>query len=189
MKKHLLTLATLLAAATATLAQNSWKLDRSHSRLGFAVSHMAISETEGQFKNFDLKLTSKADNDFQGANINLTADVKSIDTDMEKRDQHLQAEDFFYAEKHPTVTFNGKELKKVKGNNYKLVGDLTMRGVTKPVTLDVVYGGTIKDPFGNTRAGFKVSGVVNRKDFGMTGGGPVVGDDVAITGKIEVTRQ
>ncbi|MTI22348.1 polyisoprenoid-binding protein [Fulvivirga sp. RKSG066] len=191
MKKLTLTLMAI-ATTVAVFAQTTWNLDKSHSNIGFAVSHMVISETEGNFKDFDATVTTTKD-DFNGAKVNFTADVNTIDTDNEKRDGHLKSDDFFSAQKYPKIVFDGKLVK--KGEQYELVGDFTMKGVTKQVNFPVKYNGTIKDPYGNTRAGFKVNGMVNRTDYGLKwnslteAGGMVVGEEVDITCNVEIIKK
>ncbi|MBI2420136.1 MAG: YceI family protein [Ignavibacteriales bacterium] len=178
-----------------SLAQSNWKIDASHSNIIFTVQHLVISEVSGYFKEFEGTVTSKKDDDFSDAVINFTAKTKSINTDNDKRDEHLRSDDFFNTEKFPAMTFVSKSFKKVKGNKYKLVGDLTIRDITKEVKLDVVYSGTVKDPWGNTKSGFKLSGSINRIDFGlkwnalMEAGGTVVGKDVKITCNLELGKQ
>jgi polyisoprenoid-binding protein YceI len=194
MKKVTLLFAFVLAMSLSVMAQKtSWQIDPAHSKIGFTVSHLVISEVEGQFKKVDAKLVS-INPDFTDSQIEFSADVNSIDTENEDRDKHLKSADFFDAAKHDKIKFVSKSFKKVSGNNYKLTGDLTIKGVTKPVVLDVVYGGTAKDPYGNTKAGFKVTGKVNRKDYGLTwnalteAGGAVVGDEVNLIGKLELQQ-
>lgn len=182
-------LIALLASGTA-FAQTTWTIDKAHSRIGFNVLHMAISEVEGEFTDFDAKVVSKSD-DFHDADVEFTAKVASIDTENERRDNHLKSDDFFNAEKFPEIKFKGKLVK--EGNAYKLKGDFTMRDVTKPVTFDVVYGGTI-DTGRGMKAGFKVTGTINRKDYNLkwdnrlAGGELVVSDDVDIVCKIEMNK-
>ncbi len=189
---NLIFLTTIIANAQAP----TWTFEKSHCKFGFSVTHFGISETEGQFRKFDGTITTtKAD--FSDAKVALTIDVSSIDTDDTQRDSHLKSADFFDAEKYPTITFVSKSLKPVgkSKTKYKLVGDLTLHGVTKTIILDAVYGGTIqKDPFGNTKAGFKFTGKINRKDWGLTwnkaldSGGVAVGNDVSITCNIEFLK-
>lgn len=174
-------------------AQNAWKIDKSHSNVGFSVTHLIISEVTGQFKSYDGAIEFSKE-DLSDAKINFSIDVASINTENEGRDKHLKSDDFFNAEKFPKITFVGKSIKKVDGKKFKLTGDFTMRDVTKSVTLDVVYNGTVKDPWGNTKAGFKITGEVNRFDYGlkwnnlMEAGGAVVGKDVAITVNLELNK-
>jgi len=192
--KRTILLATLLMMGLFTQAQSKWSFDKSHSKISFNVEHLVISEVSGQFGTFDGDVTSAAD-DFVGSTINFTIDVGSIDTDNERRDGHLKSDDFFNAEKFPQITFKGSSLEKVDGKMYKLKGQLTIRDVTKEVTLDVKYGGTVIDPYGNTKAGFKITGTINRFDYNlkwnaaMESGGLVVGEDVEIVGNIELKKE
>lgn len=188
MKKVALFL-TVLVAASTTFAQ-TWSLDKSHAKLGFSVTHLLVSDVEGAFKNFDVKVTSSKE-DFSDAVIELTADVNSINTENEQRDGHLKSGDFFDASKFPTLTFKSKSLKKVDGKKYKLVGDLTIHGVTKQVTLDVIFNGTAVHPYSKkTVAGFKISGTFNRSDFGIGGSTPgaVVSDEVTLISNVEIIK-
>ncbi|UII32387.1 YceI family protein [Fulvivirga ulvae] len=185
-------LSALVLAAGMSFAQTNWGIDAAHSNIGFTVSHMVISETEGNFKEFDATVTSSKE-DFDGAAVVFTAKVASIDTDNQKRDEHLKGEDFFNAEKYPEIKFDGK-IKK-SGSKYQLVGDFTMRGVTKKVTFDVKYNGTVKDPWGNIKSGFKINGTVNRQEYGLKwgalteAGGAVVGDEVNIICNVELQKK
>jgi polyisoprenoid-binding protein YceI len=188
MKKFNTLLAALLIAGTS-FAQ-TWSLDKSHAKLGFSVVHLLVSDVEGSFKTFDIKVTA-AKEDLSDAVIELTADVASIDTDNEKRDGHLKSADFFDVAKYPTLTFKSKSFKKVDGKKYTLTGDLTLHGVTKPVTLDVIFNGTIVHPYTKkTVAGFKVSGTIKRSDFGVGSGTPaaVVSDEVTINANAEFSK-
>jgi polyisoprenoid-binding protein YceI len=193
MKK--LFIACVLGFAVITVkSQTTWKVDPSHSTLGFSVSHLVISEVEGKFKVYEGTINSKKD-DFAGSDIYFTVDVKSIDTENEKRDEHLLSDDFFNAEKFPKMTFKSVSFKKLSGNKYVLEGDLTIRDVTKRVKFDVTYNGQTKSPWGQTVAGFKASSVINRQDFGLKWnkaletGGFVVGDSVNIHLKLEFIKQ
>jgi len=155
---------------------------------------MLISETDGFFKDYTGSIVTTGDN-FENAQINFEAKTASIFTDNEKRDKHLASPDFFDAEKYPTLTFVSTSFTKVDDKNYKLVGNLTIKEVTKEVTLDVKYNGTINDPWGNTRAGFKVSGEVDRFTYGLTWnaaletGGLVVSKEVDLNIKIELIKE
>jgi polyisoprenoid-binding protein YceI len=181
-----------LAISTAAFAQTNWKLDNSHSSVKFSVEHLKVSETEGNFKGFDGTLSSK-NADFSDAEISFTVDVKTINTDNDMRDKHLQSDDFFNAEKFPQMKFKSTSFKKVSGNKYVLEGDLTIRDVTKKVKFDVVYRGTQKDPYGNTKAGFKATGSIKRLEYGlkwnvMTEAVSVVADDVNIVINLEYAQ-
>ncbi|SOD78218.1 YceI family protein [Spirosoma fluviale] len=181
-------IAALLFSTVGAFAQN-WTLDKSHSNLGFTVTHMMLSEVDGKFQNFDVKMTSSKP-DFTDAQIDLTADVSSINTNQEKRDGHLKSADFFDAAKYPTLAFKSKSISKVSGNKYKLMGDLTMHGVTKPVTLDAVITGPVTNPQNKkTLAGFKVTGEVKRADFTLgTIPAAVVSDEIAIRATGELVK-
>jgi polyisoprenoid-binding protein YceI len=191
MKKMNSILGLLLLAAGSAFAQGTWSVDKAHSKIGFSVPHMAVSEVEGHFKDFDASVVSKS-GDFAGAEVTFTAKTASIDTDNERRDNHLRSADFFDAEKYPEVSFKGNLVK--KGGKYKLKGNFTMHGVTKPVEFDVTYGGTVNTGKGE-KAGFKLVGKLNRQDYGLTWsnkvptGELVVGDTVDVIGKIEVDKK
>lgn len=178
-------------AAGSVFAQATWSIDKAHSKIGFSVAHMAVSEVEGNFREFDGSIVAKSA-DFNGAEISFTAKTASIDTDNERRDNHLKSPDFFDAEKHPELSFKGNLVK--KGSKYTLKGDLTMHGVTKPVEFAVTFGGTVNTGRGE-KAGFKILGKINRQDYGLTwsnktpGGELVVGDEVDIIGKIELDKK
>ena len=171
----------------------TWKIDMSHSKVGATVTHMGISDVDCEFKKFDGTFTSE-DEDFKNAVITFTIDVNSISTANEMRDKHVKSDDFFNAEKFPTITFKSKSWKKVDGKKYILIGDLTIRDVTKQVELAVVYNGKMNDNWGNTRAGFKVAGKINRQDYKLkwndkTGAGDaVVSDMVNFLCNIELTK-
>ncbi len=180
MKKLLFSAAALLVTS-ATFAQ-TWGVDKSHSKVGFAITHMMLTEVDGNFKTFDAKLTGKPD--MSDAQFEMTADVNSINTDNERRDGHLKSADWFDAAKFGTVSFKSTSFKKVSGNKYKMTGDLTMHGVTKPVTLDATVLGPVvnKNREGKeiTKVGLKTSGQIKRSDFGVGGNGPMspVSDEV-----------
>lgn len=194
MKTLKILFALLFISASLTFAQTNWAFDKSHSKIGFSVTHMLITDVEGQFKSFDGTIVSPSD-DFQNATVSFTADITSIDTDNDKRDNHLKSDDFFNAETFPKMIFKSKSFTKVDGKNYKLVGDLTIRDVTKEIVLDVVYNGTVNDPWGNTRSGFALKGVVNRFDYNLKwnsaleAGGLVVGENVKILANLELIKQ
>ncbi len=184
--KTLLTMAIALIAINTIQAQTKWNLDNSHTNVKFTVTHMVISEVDGYFKTFSGSMTSSKP-DFTDATIEFTVNVASINTDNEQRDGHLKADDFFNVEKYPVMTFKSISMKKLSGNRYELTGDLTIRDVTKRVKFAVTYGGTAKDPWGNTKAGFKASTTINRFDYGlkwntlMEAGGAMVRQDVTIS--------
>jgi polyisoprenoid-binding protein YceI len=193
MKKQLFNLAAfLLLGASGAVAQTTWKVDKSHSNVKFAVSHMVVSEVEGSFRMFDGSLVaSKAD--LSDAKVNFSVDVASVNTDNEKRDGHLKSDDFFNAEKFPKMSFMSKSMKPLGGNKYALTGDLTLRDVTKTVTFDVTYGGQINTGRG-VKAGFKAKTTIDRLQYGLKyapaleTGGLAVGKDVEITVLLEMDQ-
>lgn len=175
--------------ATAT----KWVLDPMHSEVQFKVKHLVISTVSGFFKSFEGELTTESE-DFTGAEIDFSLDVNSIDTTQPQRDEHLKSAEFFDAEKFPKITFKSTSFT-ADGDDYKLVGDLTIKDVTKPVTLAVEYGGSAGDFYGNTKAGFEVTGKINRKEFGLTwdgvteAGSIVVGEDIKLIMNIQFAKQ
>lgn len=188
MKKLILICGTTLLTSSAAFAA-SWTLDKAHAKLGFAITHMKISEVEGSFKNFDVKVTSnKAD--FSDAVIELTADVNSVNTDNDMRDGHIKGADYFDAAKYPTLTFKSTSIKKTSGNNYAVSGILTMHGVSKPVVLTATLNGTGENPMSKkTMAGFKVSGVIKRSQFGVGEESAMLGDEVTLNSKFELIKE
>jgi polyisoprenoid-binding protein YceI len=197
MKKQIL-IASLAFLSVVANAQTNWKIDASHSKVGFSVTHLMVSETEGKFKVYDGTVSSKSENDFTGAQIEFSADASSINTEDEKRDGHLKSADFFDVEKYPKITFKSTSMKlnPKKGKTaYDLEGDLTMKGVTKHVTLTAIGASkAVKDPWGNTKYGFKVNGTINRKDYGLNwnaaleSGGVVVSEEVKLDMNIELNK-
>lgn len=187
----LLPMMTFASAFAAEPIVGTYKVDRDHSKVGFEISHLVVSTVEGKFSDFEGQFTlGKKPTDLA---VNATINTASIDTDTKKRDDHLKSPDFFDAAKYPKITFKSK---KVTGSfdKLKIVGDLTIKGKTKEVTLDGKYTGSIKDPWGNERAAFKASGQINRQDFGLAWGqvmeaGPVVGDLVTINLQVEGVQQ
>lgn len=175
----------------SVLAQSTWNIDKVHSKIGFSVTHMVVSEVEGTFKDYTASLVSSAE-DFNGAEVSFTAKVASINTENERRDGHLKSADFFDAEKFPEITFKGNLVK--EGKKYKLKGDFTMKDVTKKVEFDVIHGGTINTGRG-VKAGFKVNGTINRQDYGvnwankLASGELVVSNEVQLSIKIEMDKQ
>ncbi len=184
-----------MVAAAMTLgfsasAQTKWKLDKGHSSVRFSVNHMVVSEAEGTFKMWDGTVEHSKD-DFSDAKIAFTVDVNSINTDNERRDGHLKSDDFFNAEKYPTIKFESTSMKPLGNNKYSLSGNLTIRDVTKPVTFEVSHGGVIAGGRGR-KAGFKATTTINRFDYNLKWdratetGGLVVGKDVEVTVKVEL---
>jgi polyisoprenoid-binding protein YceI len=195
MKKLITPIAALLVMSAT--AQTNWKVDNSHTKLGFSVTHMMVAETEGKFKVFDGTASSKTDMDFTNATLNFSADAASVNTEDEKRDGHLKSPDFFDVEKFPKITFKSTSMKpNGKGaTSYNLEGDLTIHGVTKKVKfLAIGASKTVKDPYGNIKNGFKVTGTISRKDFGLVwnaaleAGGVAVSDEVNIELNVELNK-
>ncbi len=168
-----------------------WGIDPTHTEVQFKVKHLVISTVTGYFKKFSGSIESESD-DFDGAQVSFSLDANSIETNQTDRDNHLKSPDFFSAEEYPTIDFTG-ELKKT-GSDYKLNGDLTIRGTKKNITLDVDFGGIMVDPWGNTKAGFEINGKINRKDFGLNwnalteAGGMVVSEDVKLHINTELAK-
>jgi polyisoprenoid-binding protein YceI len=181
------------AAMPSLFAQTTWNFDKSHTSIGFSVTHLLITDVEGRFNDFGGSIVTNGDG-FENARVDFSANVASIDTDNEKRDNHLRSDDFFNAQKYPKLKFEGKSMKKVGENAYKLTGDLTIRDVTKTVTLDVAFKGMVKDPWGNTKAGFRITGEVNRFDYNLKwntlteAGGAVVGKTVSLIINVQLVK-
>ncbi|WP_020598037.1 YceI family protein [Spirosoma panaciterrae] len=180
--------------ATETATTTTWAIDPSHSEVQFKVKHLVISTVTGSFGTFEGTVESEGD-DFNNAKVSFSADIDSISTGHEQRDGHLKSADFFDAENHPKLTFVSTSMTKVDDDTYKVAGDLTIRGTTKPVTLKAEYGGQMGDFYGQTKAGFELSGTIKRKEFGLSwdavteAGGVVVSDDVKLVLNIQLTKQ
>jgi polyisoprenoid-binding protein YceI len=165
-----------------------WILDPTHSEITFKVKHMMISNVKGSFRTFTAEIESE-DEFFANAKTTATIQTDSVFTNNTDRDNHLKSAEFFNAETHPTITFESQKL------NNEVVGNLTINGITKPVTLDVDFGGINVDPWGNTKAGFSFEGKISRKDFGLNwnaaleAGGVMVSDDVKIAGELQFVKQ
>jgi len=172
----------------------TYKIDVDHSDIMFKVKHLMISTASGIFKKFDATLEID-ENDLTKATVTFEADVDSVDTKNEQRDAHLKSDDFFNAEQFPKLTFKSTSIQKTGDDEYKLTGDLTIRDITKPVELKVEYNGSTKDPWGQERMGFEVSGKINRKEYGLKwsavteAGGLVVSDDVRLALNVEMVKQ
>ncbi len=171
-----------------------WAIDPTHSEVTFKVKHLVISTVTGKFGEFSGSLEQDGE-DFEGAKASFSTAIKSITTGADDRDAHLKSDDFFNAEAYPEMKFESTRFEKEDDNNYKLTGDLTIRDITKSITLDVAHGGTVEDPYGNTKAGFEISGKINRKDFGLKwngvteAGSVVVSNEVTLNLNIQVARQ
>jgi polyisoprenoid-binding protein YceI len=176
------------------MATTKWVLDPAHSEIQFKVKHMMISTVTGQFMKFD-GTTETEDEDFSKAKATVTVDADSITTNNEQRDGHMRSPEFFDPAKFPQIKFVSTKLEKVDNDSFTVYGDLTIRDVTKSVKLDTEFGGIAKDPWGNIRAGFTVTGKINRKEFGLVWhavtetGGIVLADDVRIHVGLEFIKQ
>lgn len=170
-----------------------WKIDKFHSEIMFKVKHLMITNVTGQFESFDAEMKSDLD-DFTDAVISFEADVNSINTKNEQRDGHLKSDDFFNADKFPKIKFQSKKFIKLSDNNYKLIGDFTIRDITKEIELDVEFGGIMTDFYGNTKAGFEITGKINRFDYNLSwnavteAGGIVVSPEVKLILNIQMQK-
>ena len=175
------------------MANQTWALDPTHSELQFKIKHLMISTVSGQFNEFKATVETD-DDDFANAKIQFEAAVNSISTNNEQRDAHLKNGDFFDVEKYPAITFESDRMEKTGDADYKIHGTLTMRGVSNKITLNAEFGGITKDPWGNTRTGFSVTGKINRQDFGMSfgavteTGGLLLGDEVKINANVQFVK-
>jgi len=180
--KKLFSLLIVAFISTSIFAQTKWNADPMHSKLTFSVTHMGISDVDGLFNKF--QATATADKaDFSDAVFELSVEVPSINTQVEMRDNHLKSADFFEVEKYPTMTFKSTSIKKVSKDKYKLSGDLTLHGITKPVTMDLWYRGTNVDKDSKkATSGFQLTGVIKRSDFniGPKFPAPILSDEVKI---------
>lgn len=171
-----------------------WVLDPTHSELGFKIKHLMITNISGSFKNFQAEVETK-DIDFSTAQIILTAEMESISTNNEQRDAHLRNADFFEVEKYPKLKFRSTKIEKTDSDTFALYGELTLKGITKPVKLHVEYNGVAKDPWGGERAGFVIAGKINRSDWGVNfsgvleTGGVMLGEEVRISSEIQLVKQ
>lgn len=176
------------------MANTKWLLDPTHSELGFKIKHLMITNVSGAFKSFEAEVESDG-TDFSTAQISLKAEVASISTNNEQRDTHLRTSDFFEAEKYPELSFRSTKVEKIDSDTFALYGELTLRGVTKPVKLNAEFSGLTKDPWGGERAGFVVTGKINRSDFGVNfngvleTGGVMLGEEVKINSEIQLVKQ
>lgn len=172
----------------------TWKIDPSHSEIEFQIRHLVISKVRGKFRKFDSEVEAEND-DLTNAKVRFEADVDSIDTNNSDRDTHLKSDDFFNAAEHPKLTFESTSFEKAGENKFKLAGDLTIRGNTKPITLDVEYGGEVVDGYGQTKRGFEVTGEISRKEFGLhwnaitEAGSVVVSDEVKLLLSVQYVKQ
>jgi len=192
MKLKLLIIALTVFHTINTVSQNNWRLDKSHSNVLFTVDHLIVSEVTGAFESYNVTLNMTGD-DLTTAKISGDIDASSINTNDRNRDNRLRTQEFFYVEKHPKITFNSKSIKKLEDYHYLMVGDLTIRGITKEVELKVTYKGTA-EYFGQTKTGIKIMGEINRMDFGLSvgplleTGGMVIGKMVKLSLNFEMQK-
>jgi polyisoprenoid-binding protein YceI len=178
-----------------SLMATTWKIDPTHSEVQFKVKHLMITTVTGYFKSFDVSVTTEGDDFSKASSIAFTADVNSISTNNEQRDGHLMSADFFDAATYSQITFEGQKFEKTGDDTASLHGQLTVRGVTKPVTVAVELGGIVVDPYGQTKAGFTVTGKISRKEFGLTwsavteAGSVVVSDEIKLQAEIQLVKQ
>ena len=169
-----------------------WSIDPVHSEITFKVKHLMISNIKGEFKTFQADIDGE---DFTKSIISANIDASSISTNNNDRDMHLKSPDFFEVEKYPEITFVSTSIKKVDDDEFKLVGNLTIKGTTKEITLDTEFGGFMKDPYGNEKAGFSINGKLNRKDFGLNwnaaleAGGVMVANEIKIYAEVQFIKQ
>jgi polyisoprenoid-binding protein YceI len=171
-----------------------WKIDPAHSEIQFKVKHLMITTVTGYFRTFDLEVETETEDFATAKRIEFTADVDSVDTNNQQRDTHLKSADFFKGEEHGQIKFVGKKYEG-SGDTAKLHGDLTIRGVTRPITVNVEFGGIVVDPYGQTKAGFTVTGKISRKEFGLVwnavteAGQVVVSDEIRLQCEIQLVKQ
>lgn len=176
------------------MTKTKWILDPTHSELGFKIRHLMIANVSGFFKNFKAEVEMD-EADFSTAQVNLSVEMASITTNNEQRDGHLRNADFFEVEKYPTLKFRSTRIDKTDNDSFALYGELTLKGITKPVKLNVGYNGRTKDPWGGERTGFLVRGKINRSEWGVNfnsvleTGGVALGEEVKINSEIQLVKQ
>lgn len=175
------------------MATTKWTIDSTHSEIGFKVKHMMFTNVSGKFDTYEGTIETE-ENDFTTAKISFSADINSVDTRNKDRDNHLKSGDFFDAENHPKLTFSGKSFNKINDHNYELIGDLTIKGVSKEVKLPVEFSGLMQDPWGNTKVGLNIEAKINRKDWGLNWnaaletGGVLVGEEVKLIIDLQLAK-
>jgi len=176
------------------MSKSIWEIDPTHSEIGFKVKHMMFTNVSGKFKNFRSTIENE-DNHFETSELSFTAEVNSLDTSNEDRDNHLRSADFFDVEEFPLISYKSTGIKKINEGQFTVSGDLTIKNVTKNITLDAEYSGLMKDPWGNTKAGVALTGKINRKNFGLTWnaaletGGVLVGEEIKLAAEIQLIKQ
>lgn len=189
--KKLFSVFMVALLSTSVFAQTTWKVDNAHSNLGFTVTHLGIADVPGAFNDFDATISASED-DFSDAVIELSAEVASIDTEVDKRDEHLKSADFFNVAEYPTLTFKSTGIKKAGKDKYRVSGDLTFHGITKPVVMDLWYRGTLENPMSKKpTAGFQLTGTIKRADFDLGPGfpAPMISEEVRIKADGEFVKQ
>jgi polyisoprenoid-binding protein YceI len=177
------------------MSTKHWILDPAHSDIHFKIRHLLISSITGSFKVFSGRMVTAVHDNFDSAYFTLSLDVYSIDTNNRDRDEHLKSPDFFNADEFPTIDFLSTSFRHLEGDNYKMEGELTVKGITKHVTLDALFGGQAKDGFGIPRAGFEITGDINRNDFGIhsgdatDAGGLVLGETIRMHANVQFTNE
>ncbi|MBA3899031.1 MAG: YceI family protein [Bacteroidetes bacterium] len=171
-----------------------WTIDPSHSEVGFKVKHLMITNVKGSFRDYNATITTEGE-DFVNPNVEFTAKTASIDTADDKRDAHLRSADFFDSENYPELKFISTGYERIDTENFTLYGDLTIKNITKPVKLNVVFEGIMKDPYGQTKAGFTIEGKFNRKEWelnwnaALEAGGVLVGDEIRVMCEVQMTKE
>ena len=179
---------------TTTATKTVWTIDQAHSEIGFKVKHMMFTNVSGKFNAFEARIENEDDN-FETSKISFSAEVNSVDSGNEDRDNHLRSFDFFDVENFPKLKFESTNIQKLSNDEFKITGDLTIKDVTKSIVLDADFGGLMKDPWGNTKVGLSLKGKINRKDFGLTWnaaletGGVLVGEDIKLVSEIQFLKE
>ncbi len=178
---------------TEVNVKTKWSIDAAHSEIGFKIKHLMVTNVRGQFKEYDASIYTTGE-DFLSAEIDFWLNPSSISTGDVRRDEHLKGPDFFEADKFKEITFTANTLERVSGDEYAMHGDLTIKGITKRIKLDVEFNGVNRDPYGNHKAGFTITGKINRKDWGLNwnaaleAGGVLVGEEVVINCEVQLVR-
>jgi polyisoprenoid-binding protein YceI len=176
------------------MSTTKWAVDPNHSEIGFKVKHMMFTNVSGKFGKFEAQATTEGDH-FENASFSFSGDIDSVNTGNADRDGHLLSPDFFDATQFPKITFESTSFNKKNEGEYTLNGNFSLHGVTKPISLDVEFGGIAKDPWGNTKAGFTITGKLNRKDFGLNWnstletGGVLVSEEVKLAIELQFIKQ
>ncbi|PSK91549.1 YceI family protein [Taibaiella chishuiensis] len=170
------------------MATTKWISDPAHSEVQFKIKHLLISNVTGFFRKFSITMETTG-NDFTGAKIKFVAAVNAIDTNNEQRDEHLKTADFFDMVNYPEIIFEGLKMDKIDDGNYKLYGNFIIKDISKAIVLDVEFGGRAEDRFGNTHAGFTLTGKINRRDFGLGPDNPGLGNEIMLQSNLQVVKQ